>query len=227
MGEYQRLRGADTRAGIAETDSRGPIIRVSTSSRLDSRGPQSPEVYHTLRAMEAIGCDAFIDVHGDEGIPTAFCAGMEGCSSWGARLRALQAAFVAAYSRANPDMQTTFGYDPDLPMSANPAIGVNAVCERFDCLSLTLEMPFKDNANNLCADGNTWQGPRAAALGASLLDALAHVSPALRGVDEPLFADAYVATTEDAERIDAFVEAAQRACEERRRAQESEREQAE
>jgi hypothetical protein len=74
---------------------------------------------------------------------------------------------------------------------------------------VTLEMPFKDNANNLGGPGSaaTFQGPRAAALGASLLDALAHVAPSLRGVAAPVFGpdDEYVAPIEDESTVAAFV----------------------
>ncbi len=42
-------------------------------------------------------------------------------------MEALQGAFVASYERANPDMNRTFGYDPDPPLGANRAIGSNQV----------------------------------------------------------------------------------------------------
>lgn len=135
---------------------------------------RSPEVYHALRAMDATGVDAFVDVHGDEALPVAFMAGAEGCPCWGPRIKALQSAFVAAYSRANPDMQSRIGYTADKPLEGNLAICSNQIAERFDCLAVTLEMPFKDNANNL-GEATTFQGQRASALGASVLDALACV----------------------------------------------------
>jgi len=170
---------------------------------------RSPEVYHALAAMDATGVDAFVDVHGDEALPFAFIAGAEGCACWGPRIRALQAAFVASYGRANPDMQRTYGYEADTPLGANLAICSNQIAQRFDCLAVTLEMPFKDNANNLGGPGSaaTFQGPRAAALGASLLDALAHVAPSLRGVAAPVFGpdDEYVAPIEDESTVAAFV----------------------
>ena len=67
-------------------------------------------------------------------------------------------------------------------------------------------MPFKDTANNP-GPHSSFQGPRAAALGGSLLDALAHVAPSLRGVDSPSFGpeDAYVEPTEDAAEVARFV----------------------
>jgi len=179
---------------------------------------RSPEVYHVLRAMQRTGVDFFCDVHGDEGLPFCFCAGNEGTPNWGPRLRALHGAFVGAYARANPDMQARFGYEPDPPGGANPAVGGNQVGMRFDCLAVTLEMPFKDNAANAAArrSGKPFDGHRCAMLGASLVDALAHVHTALRGVPVPRFElpdDAYVRPTEDVNEIRAFLDAQARAGE--------------
>ena len=101
---------------------------------------RSPEVYHTLSAMEATGVDAFVDVHGDETLPFAFVAGAEGCACWGERIRALQGAFVASYARANPDMQSRFGYEVEPPLEGNMAVCSNAIAQRFDCLGVAHEM---------------------------------------------------------------------------------------
>jgi hypothetical protein len=51
------------------------------------------------------------------------------------------------------------------------------------------------------------QGPRAAALGASLLDPLALVASGLRGASAPRFGpeDAYLEPVEDAEHVAAYV----------------------
>ena len=89
---------------------------------------------------------------------------------------------------------------------------------RFDCLAVTLEMPFKDNAANAAArrSGKAFDGHRCAMLGASLVDALAHVHTALRGVPVPRFElpdDAYVRPTEDVNEIRAFLDAQARASE--------------
>ena len=90
---------------------------------------------------------------------------------------------------------------------------MHQVGQRFDCLSATLEMPFKDNANNPRRAGTSrgYDGRRCAALGASLLDAAAHVRASLRGDDEPSFPspdDAYVTPVEDAAAIAEFLAAA-------------------
>ena len=206
--------------GHLRTNACGANLNREWATTGDYEAPtlaRSPEVYHVLAAMDAMGCDAFIDVHGDETLPVAFLAGAEGCDVWGARIEALQAAFAAAYSRANPDMQTAYGYEPDAPRGANYAICSNQIAQRFDCLAVTLEMPFKDNAANLDGGegGATFQGARAAALGGSLLDALAYVAPSLRGVAAPEFAqpaDAYVAPIESEEAVAAFVDAQYKAC---------------
>ena len=160
--------------------------------------------------MDRSKVDLFVDVHGDEALPFAFCAGGEGLPKWGKRLEALHGAFVGAYSRANPDMQAKFGYAPDAPLEGNLAICSNQISERFDCLGLTLEMPFKDCAANPREAGTTkgFDGDRAAMLGASLVDAMAHVAAQVRGVEEPVFEledDKYVAPSEDAEEIKEWI----------------------
>lgn len=139
----------------------------------------SPEVYHVLEAMKESGVDICLDVHGDEELPYSFLSGSEESKNWGPRLQALHGAFVAAYARANPDMQAEFGYSPPLPGSALPNIGTNAIADRFDCLSVTLEMPFKDCWSNPDPERG-WSPSRARKLGASALDALAYIKPYLR-----------------------------------------------
>ena len=168
---------------------------------------RSPEVHAALAAMDRTGVDFFADVHGDEELPFSFIAGCEGLSIWGPRIKALQAAFLAAYARSNPDMQRRFGYEADAPLSSNLAICSNQIAQRFNCLGFTLEMPFKDCASNV-GEGGPFQGERCAALGASLLDGLAYVVASLRGVDEPSFPladDQYVAPIEDPKQIAAWI----------------------
>lgn len=71
------------------------------------------------------------------------------------------------------------GYDNELPGEANLAICAEAVAQRFDCLSVTLEMPFKDTfGSTMPAEG--WSPPRAKCFGASMLDAMASVLPFVR-----------------------------------------------
>mmetsp|Transcript_27310 Transcript_27310/g.39102 ORF Transcript_27310/g.39102 Transcript_27310/m.39102 type:complete len:596 (+) Transcript_27310:66-1853(+) len=137
---------------------------------------RSPEVYYLLKRMDESGCDAFLDIHGDEALPFNFLAGSQGMSVWGKRLESLHGAFLASYERANQDMQAKVSYDPDKPNEGMTNICSNQIAERFDCFSATLEMPFKQ-----CWGRPAGWGPeRASQLGASVLDALCYVQPHLR-----------------------------------------------
>ena len=53
------------------------------------------------------------------------------------------------------------------------------VASRFDCLGVTLEMPFKDCKTNPDPE-NGWTPQRCMGLGRSLLDAISIVQPHLR-----------------------------------------------
>ena len=144
---------------------------------------RSPEVYNVLKAMDETGADAFLDVHGDEELPFSFVAGAEGCPNWGPRLQGLQGAFLAAYSRANTDMQQEIGYLPEPAGQGRLNTCSNQVATRFDCLAVTLEMPFKDCLSNPDPERG-WNPARAKMLGASVLDALVYVHPFLRDVND-------------------------------------------
>jgi murein tripeptide amidase MpaA len=128
---------------------------------------RSPEVYHILRHMDETGCDAFLDIHGDEDLPFNFLAGSQGMPNWDKRLEALHGAFLAAYERTNSDMQAKVSYDPDKPNEGLKNICSNQIALRFDCFSGTLEMPFKELWQN-----EGWGPDRARQLGASVLDPL-------------------------------------------------------
>jgi murein tripeptide amidase MpaA len=77
------------------------------------------------------------------------------------------------------DFQTTYGYTRDLPGEANMTLACNAVGQQYDCLSLTLEMPFKDNddAPNLLTG---WSGKRSMQLGKDVLSSVADIVDVLR-----------------------------------------------
>eukprot|EP00581_Thalassiosira_minuscula_P000873 CAMPEP_0183744004 /NCGR_PEP_ID=MMETSP0737-20130205/65510_1 /TAXON_ID=385413 /ORGANISM="Thalassiosira miniscula, Strain CCMP1093" /LENGTH=666 /DNA_ID=CAMNT_0025979639 /DNA_START=256 /DNA_END=2252 /DNA_ORIENTATION=- len=149
---------------------------------------RSPEVYHLLRRMDETGCDAFLDIHGDEALPFNFLAGSQGMPVWGKRLESLHGMFLASYERANPDMQAKVSYEPDEPGGGMPNICSNQIAQRFDCFSGTLEMPFKECWADVMRgtgggeDGEDvgWGPERARRLGASVLDALCYIAPHLR-----------------------------------------------
>ena len=72
-----------------------------------------------------------------------------------------------------------YGYDLDEPGQANMTVANSAVGEKFKCLSYTLEMPFKDNAD-LPDEDFGWSAPRSQRLGEDVLTAILAVSPKLR-----------------------------------------------
>ena len=166
---------------------------------------RSPEAYAVLRKMDETGVDVFLDIHGDEELPFNFISGAEKTPNWGKRMESLHGAFVAAYQRETSDMQQKIGYPP--PESVEAAndylnVATNQIATRFDCLSMTLEMPFKDCLSNPDPDRG-WSPERSRKLGASVLAPLKYVHPYLRAEGEfwtELPAeDAYVEPTDDYE----------------------------
>ena len=139
---------------------------------------KSPEVYHVLNKMHEVGVDAFIDMHGDEALPYNFVAGCEGNPNYTVELAQLESIFKTTLMQATPDFQDTYGYPKDEPGTANLTIGASAVGHAFNCLSYTLEMPFKDNAD-LPDAAYGWSIPRSQQLGADVLVALRAVMQAL------------------------------------------------
>lgn len=141
---------------------------------------KSPEVYLTLQKMIETGCDLALDVHGDEAMPYNFIAGAEGIPGWSDRLAGLQERFKSSYVKSsNGAFQTQFGYPISAAGKANLTICTNALAQRFDCLAMTLEMPFKDDANHPDAH-HGWSPARCKALGAGVLSPLLAVMPTLR-----------------------------------------------
>lgn len=136
----------------------------------------SPEVFHVKAQMERSGVDLFLDIHGDEEFRFVFAAGCEGNPSFTPKLAAQDARFRTAFNLANPDFSTQPGYPVDAQGTANLAIACNHIGEAFGCLALTIEMPFKDNAQRLDPIFG-WGIGHSQALGASIVDPIsAHFS---------------------------------------------------
>ena len=108
---------------------------------------KSPEVLYVLNAMDEIGVDMYLDLHGDEALPYNFVAGCEGNPSYSDEIKRLEDTFKSSLMAATPEFQDVYGYDKDAPGQGNLTVAANAVGERFNCLSYTVEMPFKDNAD--------------------------------------------------------------------------------
>lgn len=105
---------------------------------------KSPEVYLIRKMMEETGPDLCLDAHGDETIPNNFIAGAEGIPTWNDRHEHLLATYKAELVKESPDFQTQEGYPRNAPGKANLKIGANYMAWAYDCLGMTLEMPFKD-----------------------------------------------------------------------------------
>jgi murein tripeptide amidase MpaA len=132
--------------------------------------PQTaPEVFHVRGRMDQEGVALCLDVHGDEGLPYVFIAGAQGTPSWDAGRQALHDLFCDTYVAASPDFQRQHGYPEDRPGLAQLAMCTAGVAERYRCLAMTLEMPFKDNANLPDAEQG-WSPERSVRLGAAALD---------------------------------------------------------
>jgi len=140
---------------------------------------RSPEVYLTHQKMRTTGVDLFIDCHGDEEIPYVFLVDNQGIPAYGPRLAKLEADFKQQLLISNPDYQTEHGYETDLPGQANLTLASAAVGQAYDCLSLTLEMPFIDNLNLPDATYG-WSAQRSSDMGAALLPAMLAVIDELR-----------------------------------------------
>jgi len=128
----------------------------------------SPEVFAVRAEMERTGCALFLDIHGDEALPYVFFSTAEEVPGFSAAMAAAQARFVEAFAAASPDFQTLEGYRPGRFGDELLSLASKWVAHRFGCVSLTLEMPFKDNA--LLPDGEVgWDGARSKRLGAAML----------------------------------------------------------
>lgn len=139
---------------------------------------KSPEVLCVLAAMDKAGCDLAMDVHGDEAIPQVFIAGFEGIPSITDKQLKLLADYKARLARITPDFQTAKGYPVSRPGTANLAMSTNQLAERFGCLAMTLEMPFKDNDDLPCAI-HGWSPERSRNLGRDCLAAILETLPDL------------------------------------------------
>ncbi|MCD6092318.1 MAG: hypothetical protein J7J72_12560 [Bacteroidales bacterium] len=135
----------------------------------------SPEVYHILRTMELTGVDLNLDIHGDEGLPYNFISSIEGIPSYDAHLKMLNEKFSASLKRISPDFQTTHGYPKNEAGQANLNVCGKGIGERFKCLSVTLEMPFKDNAD-MPDEIFGWSPERSMNLGASALNPIYEIA---------------------------------------------------
>jgi len=139
---------------------------------------KSPEVLYVRNAMDETGVDFAMDVHGDEAIPANFLAGFEGIPSITDRQTRLFKLFSENLERISPDFQTSQGYELAAPGQANMSMSTTQLAERYGCVSMTLEMPFKDNFD-LPDPLYGWSPERSKFLAFACLDALHAILPEL------------------------------------------------
>jgi murein tripeptide amidase MpaA len=140
---------------------------------------RSPEVFHVRARMDQTGVDFAMDVHGDEAIPYVFLAGFEGIPSLEERQVTLYDSYQQALVRRTPDFQSTRGYSRAGKGKANLSMSTNQLAERFGCVAMTLEMPFKDNDDLPDAEFG-WSPDRSKLLAHACLDALHEIVDQLR-----------------------------------------------
>jgi murein tripeptide amidase MpaA len=148
-------------------------IGVNLNREWDGPSPErSPEVVALLGAIDESGVDFSIDVHGDETIPAVFVAGFEGIPSLRDDQLAGYRRYRAILARRTPDFQEKRGYPVMPPGKANLAMSTSQLAERFGCVAMTLEMPFKDH-DELPDPTQGWSPERSRLLGRECLAALA------------------------------------------------------
>jgi murein tripeptide amidase MpaA len=107
----------------------------------------SPEVFLAIEKMKETGVDFHMDVHGDEALPYNFIAGFEGIPNVTDRQLELYKLYQDVLCIICPDFQKEQGYPEDAPNCADMRICTNFIASTFGCTAMTLEMPFKDNAD--------------------------------------------------------------------------------
>ncbi len=141
---------------------------------------RSPEVLAIRNAMDETGVHWAMDIHGDEAIPAAFMAGFDGIPGWTDEQGKRYDSFLAKLEARTPDFQTKLGYGTAGKGKANLGMSTNQLAERFGeaaqpgkaCVSMTLEMPFKDNHEHPDLEQG-WSPERSAALARECLAVLA------------------------------------------------------
>lgn len=131
----------------------------------------APEIDAVMDAMLATGVDFSLDVHGDEVLPYVFTVGPDGLESWDEAKQAGRHRFDQALLAESSDFQMEVGYDTNRPGHADISKATPWISDQFGCLSLTLEMPFKD-AQNAPDDQDGWSIERSRRLGEASMRAI-------------------------------------------------------
>jgi murein tripeptide amidase MpaA len=138
-----------------------------------------PEVWLVRAAMERTGVDFCIDCHGDRDLRCNFLGGPLEIPSKSPRLDALFLELKNTWAGVTPEYERGHPYPGGAPAEADLSMAWNWIAERFDCLSVLLEQPFKDTLWH--TDPVTgWSPQRALAFGRTLADVLYRMVDKLR-----------------------------------------------
>lgn len=145
----------------------------------DPAATDAPEVGAIRGAMEEDGVDFCLDIHGDEELPYNFLGGPLEIPSRSPALRRRFVEFMRGLEAASPDYDRRHPYPGGPPAEADLRMAWNWIAERFGCLTVLLEMPFKDQID--APDMRTgWSPQRSARLGRAMLEPIAASLPGLR-----------------------------------------------
>jgi len=133
-----------------------------------------PERFYVRGKMDETGIDLVLDVHGDEALPYNFIACFEGIADIDVARLDLAYEYQRCLMQVNPDFQTEKGYPKPPAGTANMTIGTNQLAHRYQAVSMTLEMPFKDTVDTPNPQTG-WSPERCRKLGHANLDAIAAV----------------------------------------------------
>lgn len=140
---------------------------------------ESPEVFLARERMRETGVDFFLDVHGDEAIPNNFLDSAQGIPSWNETHEKRFNRYSSRLLEISKDFQTKDGYPASAPGKANLDIANSYVAETWGCLSMTLEMPFKDaNVNPDSTYG--WSPDRCRRFAGEHLAVMAEIADSVR-----------------------------------------------
>ena len=157
--------------GHLRTNSKGVNLNREWHEPTEDK---SPEVLCVKQAMDETGVDFAMDVHGDEAIAAVFLAGFEGIEDWTDALGGKFTRYQQLLAKRTPDFQHELGYPKAKPGTANLSMSTNQLAQRFGAVSMTLEMPFKDN-QFLPDEDHGWSPERCVRLADDCLAVLAEM----------------------------------------------------
>tara|TARA_B100001123_G_C14720895_1_gene793054 strand:- start:167 stop:628 length:462 start_codon:yes stop_codon:yes gene_type:complete len=140
---------------------------------------ESPEVLLVQKKMSETGVDFFMDIHGEEELPYVFLGGPLEVPSVTDRMIRNFRKFQDGLQMANPDYKRGYEYPGGPPQNPDLRMAWNYIGEKYQCLSILVEQPFKDTEHSK-NELTGWSSDRSKKLGAASLTALNSVLGDLR-----------------------------------------------